>query len=170
MDKFSYVGNMDPAAIEQMYQQYLKDPDSLESSWQRFFEGFEFSRTQFQGEFSDAFDTEFKVINLINGYRKRGHLFTTTNPVRSRRKYFPTLDLENYDLSESDLDKEFHAGKEIGIGKAKLSVIVDYLEKTYCADIGSEYMFMRNPAKLNWLQNRIEDSQNKTNFSCYLQS
>jgi len=165
MDKFSYMGNIDIAVIDQMYRQYQDDPDSVESTWQRFFEGFEFARTQFNGEFSDAFDKEFKVINLINGYRKRGHLFTHTNPVRTRRKYFPTLDLENYDLSEKDLDTEFHAGKEIGIGKAKLSTIVEYLEKTYCTEIGSEFMFIRKPDKINWLQQRIESTQNSTKFS-----
>lgn len=165
MDKFSYMGNIDISAVEQMYQQYQEDPGSVEKSWHRFFEGFEFARTQFNGEFSDAFDKEFKVINLINGYRKRGHLFTTTNPVRTRRKYFPTLDLENYGLSESDLETEFFAGKEIGIGKVKLSDIVDYLEKTYCADIGSEFMFIRKPDKTEWLQQRIESTQNSTRFS-----
>jgi 2-oxoglutarate dehydrogenase E1 component len=165
MDKFSYMGNVDIAVIDQMYRQYQQDPGSVESSWQRFFEGFEFARTQFNGEFSDAFDKEFKVINLINGYRKRGHLFTNTNPVRTRRKYFPTLDLENYDLSEKDLETEFHAGREIGIGKAKLSTIVAYLEKTYCTEIGSEFMFIRKPDKINWLQHRIESTQNSTTFS-----
>ena len=128
MSKFPYIGNLDISVIEQMYQEYQTDPDSLDQSWQSFFEGFEFSRTKFSGEFSDAFDKEFKVINLINAYRKRGHLFTTTNPVRTRRKYFPTLDLENYELEEADLEQEFYAGKEIGIGKARLSEIVDYLE------------------------------------------
>lgn len=151
--------------IEDMYQHYLSDPESVDSSWQKFFQGFEFARTQFSGEISAAFDQEFKVINLINGYRKRGHLFTTTNPVRSRRKYFPTLDLENYDLSDKDLQKEFFAGKEIGIGKASLETIENYLKKTYCTDIGSEFMFIRHPDKIKWLQDRIESTQNTTNFS-----
>ena len=159
------MGNLDIALIDQMYKQYQEDPGSVETTWQRFFEGFEFARTQFNGEFSDAFDKEFKVINLINGYRKRGHLFTTTNPVRTRRKYFPTLDLENYGLSENDLDTEFHAGKEIGIGRARLSTIVDYLKETYCSEIGSEFMFIRKPDKINWLQHRIESTQNSTDFS-----
>lgn len=159
------MGNVDVNLIEQMYQEYLDDPESVEESWQRFFQGFEFARTQFNGEFSDAFDKEFKVINLINGYRKRGHLFTKTNPVRTRRKYFPTLDLENYGLSDKDLDKEFFAGKEIGIGKANLTTIVGYLENTYCSEIGSEYMFIRNPEKISWLHHHIESSQNSTDFS-----
>jgi 2-oxoglutarate dehydrogenase E1 component len=165
MDKFSYMGNIDISAMEQMYQQYKKDPNSLEKSWQRFFEGFEFAQTQFNGEMSETFDKEFKVINMINGYRKRGHLFTTTNPVRTRRKYFPTLDLENYGLSDSDLESEFFAGREIGIGKAKLSAIVQYLKNTYCSAVGSEFMFIRKPDKIEWLQNRIESTQNSTKFS-----
>ena len=165
MDKFSYIGNIDISAMEQMYQQYKTDPDSVEKSWQKFFEGFEFARTQFNGEISDTFDKEFKVINLINGYRKRGHLFTTTNPVRTRRKYFPTLDIENYGLSENDLESEFFAGREIGIGKAKLSAIVQYLKNTYCAAVGSEFMFIRKPDKIEWLQHRIESTQNSTQFS-----
>ncbi len=165
MDKFSFLGNIGISVIEEMYQQYREDPDSVERSWHRFFEGFEFARTQFNGAVSETFDKEFKVINLINGYRKRGHLFTTTNPVRTRRKYFPTLDLENYGLSNDDLDTEFFAGKEIGIGKAKLSVIVENLKNTYCAAIGSEFMFIRKPDKIEWLQQRIESTQNRTKFS-----
>ncbi len=165
MDKFSYIGNAGIEMIDEMYQQYLNDKDSVDSTWQRFFEGFEFARTQFNGEFSDAFDKEFRVINLINGYRKRGHLFTSTNPVRTRRKYFPTLDLENYDLAEEDLDTEFFAGKEIGIGKATLSGIIVHLKETYCSEIGSEYMFIRKPDKIKWLQERIESSRNSTKFS-----
>ncbi|MDA3821465.1 MAG: 2-oxoglutarate dehydrogenase E1 component [Bacteroidales bacterium] len=165
MDKFSYMGNMDISVIDEMYQLYLKDPESVEASWQKFFQGFEFARTQFNGEFSDAFDKEFKVINLINAYRKRGHLFTTTNPVRTRRKYFPTLDLENYELSEEDLNTEFFAGKEIGIGQTTLASIVDHLKKTYCADIGSEYVFIRKPDKIKWLQDRIESSNNSSQYT-----
>ena len=86
MTKFSFLSNIDIDVVDGMYKQYLEDPDSVEASWQQFFQGFEFARTHFNGEVSDVFDKEFKVINLINGYRKRGHLFTTTNPVRTRRK------------------------------------------------------------------------------------
>ncbi len=102
---FSYLGNLDIGAVEQMYQQYLTDPDSLDESWRNFFKGFEFARENFREEVSsEILDKEFKVINLIDAYRKRGHLFTKTNPVRTRRQYFPTLDLENFGLSEDDLD------------------------------------------------------------------
>lgn len=165
MDKHSYLGNMDVSVLENMYQEYINDPEAVEESWRRFFEGFEFARTQFNGEFSDSYDKEFKVINLINGFRKRGHLFTATNPVRTRRKYFPTLDIENYGLSEKDMELEFHAGKEIGIGKARLTDILAHLHETYCGEVGSEFMFIRNPVKLNWIQDRIESTKNSTDFT-----
>ena len=91
---FSYLGNIDPEAIESLYQKYREDPESVDKSWRDFFSGFDFARQNFSEEIqSDTFDKEFKVINLITTYRKRGHLFTETNPVRIRRKYFPTLDL-----------------------------------------------------------------------------
>ena len=167
MDDLSFLQNLDSEAIEELYINYRKDPDSVDPSWHHFFQGFDLARRDYSHPESASltFDEEFRVINLINGYRKRGHLFTQTNPVRTRRKYFPTLDLENYGLSEENLETQYYAGKEIGCGKAKLKDIVDYLKKTYCVHIGSEYMFIRNPEKLDWLKERIEKDQNRTQLT-----
>jgi len=167
MDDLSYLGNNDIEAVENLYRKYKEDPDSLDVSWKKFFEGFEFSSKVYDTDqvHSEKIEKEFKVIELINGYRKRGHLFTKTNPVRTRRQYTPTLDLENYGLGEEDLETEFHAGKEIGIGTAKLSKIVQYLNETYCESIGSEYMFIRKPDRVNWLKEKIESSRNRTAYS-----
>jgi len=165
-EDFSYLGNIDIVTVENLYQQYIEDHESVDESWQNFFRGFEFARENFREDIqSETFDKEFKVISLIDAYRKRGHLFTKTNPVRTRRKYFPTLDLENYGLSDDDLDTAFHAGKEIGIGKATLRDIVGHLKQTYCQSVGAEYMFIRNPEKLKWLSSRMESSKNSTEFS-----
>src|SRR5690349_10426000 len=98
MDKFSYVGNGDVNAIEALFIQFKNDPESVDKSWRDFFRGFEFAKTD--GTSSATVATpehvakEFNVINLINGYRTRGHLFTKTNPVRNRRKYKPDLSLD----------------------------------------------------------------------------
>ncbi|MEA5045390.1 MAG: 2-oxoglutarate dehydrogenase E1 component, partial [Petrimonas sp.] len=108
---------------------------------------------------------EIAVMSLITGYRRRGHLFTKTNPVRSRRQYSPTLDLENFNLSESDLDTEFEAGKEIGIGRATLREIVDHLSETYCKSIGVEYRYMTKPEIVQWLQQKMEGSRNRETLS-----
>ncbi|HRP52968.1 MAG TPA: 2-oxoglutarate dehydrogenase E1 component, partial [Fluviicola sp.] len=134
MDKVTYVGNADVNAIEHLYQSYLKDPQSVDIGWQKFFEGFDFARTNYEdkGEIPENFQKEFKVINLINGYRSRGHLFTKTNPVRERRTYSPTLAIENFGLEESDLDTVFKAGEEIGLGATTLRAIIAKLESVYC--------------------------------------
>ncbi len=167
MDEFSFLGSSEIESIDQMYQKYQEDPDSVEESWKQFFKGFEFAIKNYTAAEvnSETFDKEFKVINLIDAYRKRGHLFTKTNPVRTRRKYFPKLDLENYGLSEADLDTEFHAGREIGIGTTSLKNIVDFLRETYCGSIGSEYLFIRKPERIQWLKNKIERSKNSTRFN-----
>lgn len=158
MDKVTYVGNADVTAIDHLYQSYLKDNQSVDVGWQKFFEGFDFARTNFEdgGEIPENFQKEFKVINLINGYRSRGHLFTKTNPVRERRKYEPTLELANFGLDQSDLDVVFQSGAEVGIGPATLRDIIAHLEETYCQSIGIEYTYMRDPKRIEWFKNRIE--------------
>lgn len=158
MDKISYVGNADVNAIDHLYKMYQQDPESVDIGWKKFFEGFEFARTNFEdnGEIPENFQKEFKVINLINSYRNRGHLFTKTNPVRERRKYAPTLSIENFGLEQSDMDSVFAAGEEVGIGPTTLRAIVDHLEQTYCQSIGIEYVYMRDPERIEWFKNKIE--------------
>ena len=158
MNKISYVGNADVNAIVYLYEQYRQNPENVDSSWGKFFEGFEFAQTNFEdkGIIPENYIKEFKVLNLITGYRTRGHLFTKTNPVRERRKYTPTLEISNFGLSEADLNVVFQAGEEIGIGAAKLSDIIAHLELTYCQSIGIEYIYMRDPDRIDWFRNKIE--------------
>jgi 2-oxoglutarate dehydrogenase E1 component len=158
MDKISYVGNADVNAIDYLYEQYRQNPENVDISWSKFFEGFEFAQTNFEekGVIPENYVKEFKVLNLINGYRTRGHLFTKTNPVRERRQYAPTLEITNFGLSEADLNVVFQAGEEIGIGAAKLSDIIAHLELTYCQSIGIEYIYMRDPDRIDWFRNKIE--------------
>ena len=167
MDRFAFLGNTDINTIEEIYQQYLDDPDSVDETWRNFFKGFEFAQKHYPISSRDAavFDKEFNVINLIDAYRKRGHLFTKTNPVRSRRQYTPTLDIENYGLSEEDLDTVFQAGSRIGLGPAKLRDILDHLKITYCRSIGVEYMFIRSPEITTGLQEKMESTRNIPDFS-----
>jgi 2-oxoglutarate dehydrogenase E1 component len=173
MDKFSFLGNSEIESIDELYQSYKKDPYSVEETWRTFFQGFDFASANFTIKqhspetvpASESMNKEFNVMNLIQAYRQRGHLFTKTNPVRTRRKYFPTLDIENFDLSESDLETSFHAGNEIGIGVAKLKDIVAHLTDTYCKSVGAEYVFVRHPQMLRWLQKKMEGSKNTPQFN-----
>jgi 2-oxoglutarate dehydrogenase E1 component len=158
MDKVTYVGNADVNAIDHLYKSYLQDPQSVDEGWQKFFEGFDFARTSYEesGDIPENFQKEFKVLNLINGYRTRGHLFTKTNPVRERRQFVPTLEIGNFGLEESDMDTVFAAGEQIGIGAATLRDIIAHLVETYCQSIGIEYMYMRDPDRLEWFRDKIE--------------
>ncbi len=179
MDKFSYLSNVGSAWLDDLYQQYQKDPGSVETGWARFFEGFEFARsaegaadvttTTAKGApapgGNERFEKEFRVVGLIAAYRERGHFFTKTNPVRDRRTYKPTLDLENHGLGEADLDTVFSAGNEVGIGPAKLRDILALLKQTYCQSIGVEFMFIRDPEKVRWMQQRMEGVRNTPDFS-----
>ncbi len=172
MNNNNYLSNEENIEVESLHQQYLQDPESVSDNWRLFFEGVEFAQLSKQGvqsaaesEKQDKIKAEFKVINLINGYRNRGHLFTKTNPVRERRKYVPTLALENFGLGNEDLDTVFHAGSIIGIGDATLKEIVAHLEATYCGSIGAEYKYIRTPEVVDWLENKMESTHNSKEFS-----
>ncbi len=167
MDKHTYLSNVDIGTVETLYQQYLQDPYSVEETWQKFFEGFEFALKNYEsaGEMPESFQKEFNVINLINGYRKTGHLFTKTNPVRERRKYEPTLDIENFELGKEDLETTFHSGTLLGIGPSKLKDIISHLEQTYCQAIGSEFMYIRKPEVVDWFVKKLETEKNTPKFS-----
>jgi len=186
MDKFSFLNAAHTAFFETMYEQYLENPDSVEPSWKAFFQGFDFGVESVLEDWDledatngqahhlqngtvhmlpESVQKEFQVVKLIDGYRTRGHLFTQTNPVRERRKYAPTLAIENFGLQESDLDLEFSAGEIIGIGKATLRKIIEHLERIYCESIGVEYMYMRNPERIAWIQEQLNQNDNRSVFS-----
>ncbi len=169
MDKLTYLSNADSGYIDSLYQAYKEDPNAVDVSWQKFFEGFEFGQTAEGGdaaaETPEQAIKEINVLNMINGYRDRGHLFTETNPVRERRKYFPGKELETFGLSEADLDTVFNAGVEVGLGKAKLKDIRQLIEDTYCRSIGAEFRYIRHPEKIKFLQDKMEADRNTPQFS-----
>ena len=175
MDKYSFLNAAHTVYFAELYEKYKQDPDSIEPSWRAFFQGYDFGSETFgiNGEVIDGVTTqvpehvlkEFQVVKLIDGYRTRGHLFTKTNPVRKRRKYAPTLDIENFGLDNSDLDTIFNAGDILGIGPQTLREIRKHLEAIYCDSIGIEYMYIRKPQEIQWIQNKLNQNDNHGEFS-----
>ena len=143
MDKYSYISNANPAYIEELFEKYKSNPESVDQKWQTFFEGVEFyesvnklnpfesnSNQQPSVASSETFSSkEIAVSKLINAYRTRGHLISETNPVRVRRKHKADLSLSYFNLNESDLNATFEAGKEIGLPNATLKDILNRLGK-----------------------------------------
>ncbi len=165
MDKFSFLGAIHTGMIDEMYEKFIHDPNSIDKEWSHFFKGYDFAKEVYsEDDIPQYFQKEFRVINLINAYRKSGHLFTKTNPVRERRRYTPTLDFKNFGLEESDLETEFQAGTEVGIGVATLDTIIKHLEKVYCQSIGIEYMYIRDPEEIEWIKNRLHQNSNTPEF------
>jgi len=162
MDKYTYIANAHGNYIDELYQAYKQDANAVDESWQRFFEGFEFSLEKY-GEPTGEKDTESvassketKVRDLIHAYRTRGHLESNTNPVRKRRNHKALLSIEDYGLSEADLDTEFEVGAVLGIGKASLHKILSSLKAIYSGTVGFEYMYVREPEVLSWFRDKLE--------------
>ncbi|HSF90012.1 MAG TPA: 2-oxoglutarate dehydrogenase E1 component [Saprospiraceae bacterium] len=164
MKDYSHIFNAHPQYIDSLYKSYQQDPTSVDQGWRLFFEGFEFGH-QGNGQatgsipavapLSDAIK-EFGVMSIIHGFRNRGHLLSTTNPIRQRRDRRPHLDLADYHLSEDDLGRVFQAGMEIGMPDSTLDAILQHLRLIYCGDIGFEFAHIENREKRMWLKERIE--------------
>ncbi len=175
MDKYSFLNAAHTAYFADLYDQYLKNPDAIEPSWRAFFQGYDFGSENYgmdgeivegvSAQIPEHLQKEFQVVKLIDGYRNRGHLFTKTNPVRARRKYAPTLEIENFGLSKDDLNTVFSAGEIIGIGTSTLQNIIDHLERIYCDSIGIEYMYIRKPEEIQWIQEKLNVNDNHPQFS-----
>ena len=183
MDRFSFLNAAHTEFFADLYEQYIQNPDSVEPSWRSFFQGFDFGMATYNDEnptgqiaqfaasnedyslVSEKLQKEFNVLKLIDAYRNRGHLFTKTNPVRDRRTYSPTLDLENFGLSTSDLTTVFDAAKAIKIAPCTLQEILGHLDKIYCESIGVEYMYIRKPEVIQWIQDKIGYNDNIPKFS-----
>lgn len=162
MDKYSYISNADTGYIDQLYQTYKQEPASVDSSWQKFFEGYDLSSQRYgeNGHSVGAVDginiKETYVRTLIFAYRSFGHLKSNTNPVRERRDHGVQLDHTKFGLTDADLDTEFDVAAEIGMPKSSLRKIIERLKFLYLGTIGFEYNFIRNDEVRSWFFNKIE--------------
>ncbi|MBI1227591.1 MAG: 2-oxoglutarate dehydrogenase E1 component [Bacteroidetes bacterium] len=171
MTDFSFIANAHPNYIDSLYEQYTSNPDTVEEGWRLFFKGFDYgfnagdtnsavsngsTNGAIHAKPGDVDLDELRVLALIIGYRNRGHLKSTTNPLKPRKDRHPFLDLADFNLTEASLDKPYVAGKEIGMEKSTLRQIIAHLEKVYCGDIGFEFHHIQDRNRRRWLRQRIE--------------
>jgi 2-oxoglutarate dehydrogenase E1 component len=164
MKDFSYITNSHPAFIESLYQEFLQHPDRVDPDLKKFFEGFDFAVTNSvgspnlpaQGNGNVDWQNEIKVYRLILGYRNKGHLIATTNPIRSRKDRGANLELSFFGLSDADLNTTYMAGNLIGIGAAKLKDILTHLQNAYAKNVGIEFKYIGDQKKIDWLTKEIE--------------
>ncbi len=175
MKDFSYITNSHPAFIENLYHDYVANPDSVEPEMKKFFEGFDFALSSVSNgngngaaavtakpATSDNWRQEIKIYRLILGYRNKGHLLAKTNPIRERKDRGANLDLGFFGLSEEDLDKTFQAGEIIGLGATTLRKILQHLESVYASHVGIEFKYISDQKKVDWLTNEMEGTFHET--------
>ena len=176
MDKFTYIANAHVSYIDELYAAYKLDASSIDPSWKEFFDGFDFALSHSSEGLGQSFPSgeakstalsgtimeveslpqEIRVRAMIHAYRSRAHLRSKTNPVRARRDRKPLIDPDNFGLGEGDMATVFEAGKEIGIGPASLSQIVQALKTIYEGPMGFEFLYIRNAEMLDWFKSKIE--------------
>lgn len=163
MKDFQYITNSSPSYIENLYKDFTANPESVDQEFRKFFEGFDFAvnnkiQAPSNGTSSaENMEKELAVYRLIFAYRKRGHLVAKTNPIRERRNRHAGLEIENFGLSESDLDNEFFTGQFVGLGKTSLRNIIEHLKKTYTGSVGVEFSGLNDPEQIKWLINAMDN-------------
>ncbi len=169
MKDFQYITNSHPGYIEGVYNDFVKDPNSVDVEMRKFFEGFDFAVSNgadinkskvisASTETSSALSAEFAVFQLILAYRRKGHLVAKTNPIRERKDRHANLGLQNFGLSDADLLTSFEAGKFAGLGKTSLQNIVSHLQKCYTTHVGVEISSLNDQEKIDWLTNAVENT------------
>ncbi len=188
MKDFSYITNSSPSFIESLYQDFTKDPESVDLEFRKFFEGFDFAiagdikngsngsngingshETTVAKETTVAmpptdegnWKREISVYRLILGYRNKGHLLANTNPIRPRKDRGANIDLSFYGFTEADLDKEFQAGSLLGLGTTSLRNILTHLQAVYASHVGIEFKYISNQKKVDFLTNAMEKNFTK---------
>jgi 2-oxoglutarate dehydrogenase E1 component len=173
MKDFSYITNSHPAFIEETYKAFIQDPSSVDPDLKKFFEGFDFAVSNGHAGTGAAtpatvtttsasgvdWQKEINVYRLILGYRNRGHLLSTTNPIRPRKDRQANLDLSYFSLSDADLSQTFQAGKFVGLGATSLKNILTHLQTCYTSSVGAEFKYISSKEKVSFLIAEME-----TNF------
>jgi 2-oxoglutarate dehydrogenase E1 component len=173
MKDFSYVTGPNPAYIETLYSEFAKDSSTVDPEWKKFFEGFDFAVSQGTNgntavgvaetgaAGTGRIEKELGVFELIRAYRKRGHLAATTNPIRARKDRHAQLELEQFNLSDADLETTFFAGRFIGKKDAPLKDIVAHLKKLYTGNVGIQFAYINDTERCHWVQKYYEDLMKK---------
>ena len=180
MEKFNYLRSQNADYIEELYQLYLENPDSVDETWRYFFEGIDLGSevpldahaasngisangtTQLSSvpsanvsTLTPVISAEAKVGELIQTYREIGGYLANVNPLENAPKSHPSLELKAFDLAEADLDRQFTAASRLGLpAPSTLRTILQHLRETYCGSTAVEFTHIQNAEIREWLQKK----------------
>ncbi len=181
MNPVNFSERANVAVVEEQYQRWLDNPESVDASWRAFFQGFTLgadgrslaggtavstAAAPSAGTSADScIPKQSQVDSLIYHYRAIGHIDADINPLAGAPKSSPRLALATFGLNESDLDRTFETGHYLSGGQMKLRDIIASLRETYCGKIGVEYVHIQDTEVRRWLQDRIEPTKQKPSFN-----
>jgi len=174
MKPFDFVNRANADYIDRLYDQYERDPRSLDEAWQAFFAGFDMGSARGNGfssaagNFTPSIDPSsleephrMGVYDLVHSYRELGHFVATLDPLGHNRPSHPLLDLGNFGMGISDLDRQVGQGSFAGKTDGSLRDLIEKLRLTYCGTLGVEYTNITDKSQRQWLQEKMEPIYNK---------
>ncbi len=180
MQSFDFVNRANAEYIEHVYHQYKQNPGSVSESWRAYFAGFEMGLNRSDSESvlpatdssapatSGQIEEQFTagIFDLVHTYRELAHYSAKLDPLNlTQRPAHPMLELNNFGLSNIDLNRNVGKGGFAGNTDGTLRDLVEKLRETYCRSIGVEFTGIGNMEQREWLQNRIESSYNQPGLS-----
>jgi 2-oxoglutarate dehydrogenase E1 component len=169
-ERLDFVNRANADYIERLYEQYQRDPRSLDEFWQAYFAGFETAggrgfvpATGADGEKPRALT--LGVHNLVHSYRELGHFVARLDPLGHDRPTHPLLDLSQFNISPQDLDSHVGPSGFKGPTDGTLRDLIEKLRDTYCRTIGVEFTDISDKAQRDWLIDHMEPTLNRPAYT-----
>src|SRR5256884_723941 len=184
----SYLFGGNAPFIEDLYEKYLANPQSVPEEWREYFDRMQVlpgssvkdvARAPVEQSFVERAKAgvlggtkmlraepvtperlQVAALLLVTAYRISGARWATVAPLkRMPRPPQPELEPGFYDLTEADLDQVVNSGSYVGLDRVSLRTLLQALRDTYCRNVGFEYMFISDRAQRQWIQERVEPAR-----------
>ena len=175
MVNLDFINRANAEYVDGLYQQYMRDPQSVDPQWALFFAGFEAGRGALpsgNGAGAPAVQTaqptverNIGVFDLIHSYRELGHLIADLDPLGHNQTRHPLLEPDEFGFGDADLDRVVECPTFKGCSTAVLRDLIAWLRATYCGTLGVEYMNIADKEQRLWLQERMEPTRNQPPLS-----
>jgi 2-oxoglutarate dehydrogenase E1 component len=160
MSTFDEIARASPEYVEALYQQFRRDPASVDERWALLFKGYEFGQASGPSDGSRGTRGQ-AVADLVHGYRELGYLVADVDPLDRGRRSHSLLDLDEFGFRDSDLDREMDCRAFRGLETAPLRDLLAALGRSYCGTLGVEYLSLSDKAQREWIQERVERAGNQ---------
>jgi 2-oxoglutarate dehydrogenase E1 component len=164
MSSSTFASRWNLDVIDEQYQHWQRTPNSVDSHWQAFFEGFHLANARPVSGSGSITEGSTGLFDLVDAYRCWGHLSAHLNPLDPPPETHRFLELAQFGYSESDLDQQLVGIPLLGMNSGTLGELLTALKETYCSTLGVEYMHIQDPEIRRWFQEKMEPRRNRPNM------